>query len=389
MPSVIVDKPRSFYLEFLRIVSALYVFIYHFGDVPIQINCKAFLAPSTFNSTLRLNLYGAHFFVLIFFVLSGFLITMSLNKEGLTFKEFFIARSGRMYSVMLPALIFTYVSAYIISHYYNDLVHNNDLFVRFFVNLFFLSQSWNFSAAPPVNGPFWSISYEFLYYLILGSLLLIKKSNRYLAFIFFIVIAGPKIILLFPCWLAGSVVFYCIKSKRFFNPSISLILFIITVTLIIHTVIFPTGFPFLKGTDENNLLGYNLYFSWNFLADYIFCIIAALNIHSFFGFSEKLIRLFEKKSFQKLSEIFKKIGNCTFTMYLFHMPLMLLLATIFPYDRFNIFHNVLLIITVLIIVFFIARVTEWRVNEWRKGIGKVFVFLEANKIVKKVKSLLN
>jgi peptidoglycan/LPS O-acetylase OafA/YrhL len=75
------NKMSSAYLEVIRIVSASYVFIFHVGSVSVG-SALVFSTPY-YGRMLRLSSYTAHFFVIVFFVLSGFLITMSASRPKL------------------------------------------------------------------------------------------------------------------------------------------------------------------------------------------------------------------------------------------------------------------------------------------------------------------
>ena len=200
------NKIVSFYLDLLRILSAFYVFIFHVGSG--EIDTKLIFSTHHFSKILGLNYYSAHYFVIVFFVLSGYLITMSASRPNISVKTFITARLGRLYSVLIPALFLSFLVAkiLIIGNYYPlDLIKNNTLLVqRFILNATFLSQSWSLNATPPLNNPFWSVQYEFMYYLIIASWLLVKNRLKYILILLIILISGLKVMLLFPCWLLGS-----------------------------------------------------------------------------------------------------------------------------------------------------------------------------------------
>src|SRR3954465_11832287 len=100
------DKVRSIYLDLLRILSALYVFLFHIGSIGVDDSSST---TNGLQNNSAFKYLSAHYFVIVFFVLSGFFITMSANRPNLTFKNFLIARLGRLYSVLIPALIFSYL----------------------------------------------------------------------------------------------------------------------------------------------------------------------------------------------------------------------------------------------------------------------------------------
>jgi peptidoglycan/LPS O-acetylase OafA/YrhL len=367
------NKMSSAYLEVIRIVSASYVFIFHVGSVSVG-SALVFSTPQ-YGKSLRLSDYAAHFFVIVFFVLSGFLITMSASRPGLNFKTFLIARLGRLYSVLIPSLIFSYLVYAFLVFCKNvppgQLEGSGHLLIRFFLNLSFLTQSWSLCSTPPLNTPFWSVNYEFVYYLLMGSLLLIRSNYKIVFFIIVAVIAGPKVLILFPAWLVGSLLYYC-SQRRLISPKISGIIFVITSVTIIFSILNPEQFPLIKSTGDVRLWGANLLFSWNYQADYLFSILIALNIYSFFGISKLLLDFFLNKGFEKVFNFIKTIGDCTYTLYLFHLPLLFFFAFIFPYNKNTSLNQFGLILSVIITAYFIARFTEWKVLFWRDLVAGVF-----------------
>ncbi len=380
------NSVKSFYLELLRVFAAFYVFIYHVGSETID--NKQYLSNNKYTSFLNLKYSTAHFFVMIFFVLSGYLITMSASKPKLTFKSFITFRLGRLYSVLIPALVFSFTVEFFFKLFNYSIISKIDNIsfplLRFILNLFFLGQIGSFCSTPPFNGAFWSVQYEFIYYVVLGVVLLIRKPYKYFILFLILSLSWLKILLLLPVWLAGACLYY-FQNKFILNKYISLLLFTTTSFFLIYCLFINDSFPFQKSTNENVLFGYVLFFSWNFLADYLFALIVFFNLYSFFQLSDSLIHGFDKsRMFLFLYKKIKIIGNCSYTLYLFHTPLLFLFATIFPYNRFNNYHILALILLVLITVFFIARLTEWKISFWRNIVSDCIEVLL--KSVKKIKS---
>jgi len=370
------NKLKSLYLELFRILAALYVFLFHIGSSTI--GDKNYFATADFNAKYGMSNHGAHGFVIVFFVLSGFLITMSVNKPGATLSGFFIARLGRLYSVLIPALIFTYLVSYIVVFTGSipaELISNNDhLIVRFFLNLAFLSQTWTLCSTPPLNGPFWSVAYEFIYYVAIAIFTLIKNSSlKWLLLAVLALIAFPKVLILFPAWFAGSVLYFVSKKLKM-NKWLALALFVVSLTYIIVVNIRPELAPFTKNENDNKLWGFNLLLSWNYQADLIYSMIIAANIYFLFSIADSDLYKRDNQIIERLYNALKLVANCSYTLYLFHMPLMYLFTSILPYDRANTFYQIGLIIITLLSVYFIARFTEWKVDFWRSVTERIFNF---------------
>ena len=367
---------KSFYLESLRVFAAFYVFIFHIGSE--SINNKQYLSNEKFVKTLNLNYTTANCCVMIFFVLSGFLITTSASKPNLTFKSFIVNRLGRLYSVLLPALVVSFLFSFFFRFFNFSIgqsLENLSLPIpRFLLNFFFLGQAYTLCSVPPLNRPFWSVQYEFIYYLIIGIAFLIKKWYKYFLLLIVVVISWIKILLLFPVWFMGSILYY-INLKYKLNKFISVLFFIVSTYLIVCCLFNSSFLPFQKSTSDNRLFGYTLFLSWNYKANYIFGFLVFLNMYSVFQICDTSInKVGTNKIFIYLFEKLKIVGNCTYTLYLFHTPLLFFYSTILPYNRFNTLHIFGLFLLVLTTVYFIARLTEWRVLFWRQKVSYFFEF---------------
>lgn len=372
------NKAFSFYLDLLRVVAAFYVFVFHVGSMEIGGNLV--FATKEYSEKLGLTYRSAHYFVIVFFVLSGFLITMSASKPGMSLKNFMGARLGRLYSVLLPALVLSILMAqFLISTAIFDkeqIGNNSNLIERIVLNCSFLAESWSLSATPPLNTPFWSVHYEFMYYLIIATCLLIKGKLKFIILALVLLIAGVKIVLLFPCWFLGSILYYLIRNDKVIPPIASFIVFfvtlVVTLCIILDTIFLP--FEYFHGNEE--LFGITLFFSSNYLADYVFSLLIALNIYSFFGFSKVVLYWCNTKSFSKIDTVLKIVSNCSYSLYMFHMPLLFLFSSVWFYNKTNGFHQVALIGIVLLANYFIAKQTEWKVDFWRKKVTGLITIIE-------------
>jgi len=69
-------------------------------------------------------------------------------------------------------------------------------------NVAFLSQS-GAAYGPVWNPPYWSLCYEVWYYALFGAAVYLPPARRMLWLVLLAAIAGPRILLLLPVWLAG------------------------------------------------------------------------------------------------------------------------------------------------------------------------------------------
>lgn len=161
------DKTEIISLSSLRGIAAWWVVLYHASDLP-------------FYSTVQDHLHGwlprGYLGVDLFFVLSGFIIARSYSHQFRSFSfksyaKFLWLRLARIYPLHLFMLVF-YLSVPI-----SILVFSSeaDISGRFDTKYYFLSfllvQNWGFLPALDWNVPAWSISTEWMAYILFPLLL--------------------------------------------------------------------------------------------------------------------------------------------------------------------------------------------------------------------------
>ena len=148
--------------------------------------------------------------VCVFFVLSGFVIRFITRSRVTGAGSYWIDRSSRIYSVVVPALVLTILfegAAFLFSpavyHTFSDPFDWAHVPLQMLSNLSFTVGFWGYGATPLSNGPFWSLSFECVYYVLYG-LLHYRTRWRWIAFALLLLAVGPSIALLFPVWLLGA-----------------------------------------------------------------------------------------------------------------------------------------------------------------------------------------
>jgi peptidoglycan/LPS O-acetylase OafA/YrhL len=203
-------KHTSLYLDALRIFAAVAVFFSHITRESLSANNPVILILGQFGQE------G----VSMFFVISGIVIAFVAHEKEGNFRTYVVARLGRLWSVMVPALILTVVldtagraiapEMYAVSGIQSWNWNLVSLW-NFFGSLFFLNQVSFASADPGTNGPFWSLCFEFWYYIIFGIAFYLRGAPRLLLIIIAATIAGFRILELFPIWLFGLITYFYLK----------------------------------------------------------------------------------------------------------------------------------------------------------------------------------
>jgi peptidoglycan/LPS O-acetylase OafA/YrhL len=165
--------------------------------------------------------------VSVFFVLSGFMMRYISSIKPGNLRGYAVDRFARVYSVVLPALALTILFDSLSAHFNPSLYFSNvfgdptqthawmshshtfasqiwfRVLVRILSNLVMLSQAWFQDLSPLSNSPFWSLSYECVYYALFGITLYLRGSRRALGWALIFLLIGPNVLLLFPLWLLG------------------------------------------------------------------------------------------------------------------------------------------------------------------------------------------
>ena len=292
----------SVYLDALRLLAALMVFAHH-ASYPI------------FGGRWISALGGfGHEAVVVFFVLSGFVIAFVTDEKERTARAYAASRLSRLWSVALPALAATLAmdalgKALAPEAYADVLIHPmGALASALFVNEFWTAQ-WYVGS----NIPFWSLSYEAAYYLLFGIFMF--APMRWLWLAAGAALIGPKILLLAPAWIAGVIAYRAAQRAR--SATVNVVLTIL-------------GGALAFGLSASKLG--NLYLTWRWqkwLGDSVFeamghasaflsdnLIAFALAAH-LVGLSGLLRDVPVRPALRRL---FARASLGTFPIYLFHYP---------------------------------------------------------------------
>lgn len=184
----------SVFLDFSRFLAALVVFFHHLSGFSGGIFWQLGLL--------------AHESVVFFFVLSGYVIAYAASRPGKGLQEYCWDRATRIYSVALPALAITLLCDALGNRFgagFHTGVPGRDgtgMGWTLLSALLFLNQSWR-EITVFSNQPYWSLGYEVWYYVLYGCILYSKGIWRILLLPAVLVAMGPSVLLYLPVWLFG------------------------------------------------------------------------------------------------------------------------------------------------------------------------------------------
>lgn len=363
------DRSFSLYLDFIRFSAAMLVFFSH--------------VPSFAGGWLWQLAGFGHQAVVVFFVLSGFVISYVVYDKKESSTEFTVNRMSRIYSVACPALILTlilyYMGVFINAHSFNTLnLKLLDPIWTIFAALTFTNQSW-IPTTIFSNLPYWSLGYEVLYYVFFGVLVYCSGVRRIVLLLVLLMIMGPSIILYLPIWFAGV---YCFKSLHKFEVGLNASIFTYMLSLIGIGLLCIGSIKNSIDAAVKPLIGDRFYSlllepAEQFFSDYFLMIFVTLHI---FG-SYHLIR---NSKFFQLSDFWerniKNLSSHTFSLYLFHMPILYFASAVFPYAEYSIFNLISCWIITPLLVFLTSRYTESKKQKYKLFFGRLVNFYSDKKV---------
>lgn len=364
------NRTVSTYLDLVRFLAATIVFITH-------------ASYDRFTSGWLNGLSGfGNDAVMVFFVLSGYVIAYVTDKKENDYKVYLIARFARLWSVVVPALVLTVTLDYVGSRvdysiYAGWWFRPDDPFWRMFANLFFINELWFSTVRPFSNGPFWSIGYEFWYYVAFAALTFGASRWRWVLFILCAIVMGPKILLLMPIWMFGVLTYE--KSKNLqSSPMLGLLLIIGSVAGYVAYRYFDIDRYLLSETIRvlGSEMVKELAWSGDFIGNHLVGILVAVHFVGIILISnqlESLLRLLEKP--------IRLLASYTFSIYLLHYPLLHFFAAITKNNPSDPIHQAIILVGTIVSIFLIGTFTETKKSTVRRfleqGIGMGATYFNA------------
>jgi peptidoglycan/LPS O-acetylase OafA/YrhL len=365
------SKTNYFYgIDFLRWFAAFGVVSYHYV-VSFQITE---IKDNSFLNYLVLNHEYAPNFVWLFWSISGFVFTNIYVSRNITFKQFFVARIARLYPLHLLTLIIVGIIQIISLILFNHTQLNSDIdFYHFVLHLFFASD-WGFQNNWSFNTPVWSVSIEFpIYFLFFISLVYLKKFR----FLF------PIIIMIFFYYIFTAVInFFHEKNLILFN-TFQDIAFFHFVTCIFYFFMGSFIYSFFTKTKKFNKLGMVIS-----LFVIIFCIYflnlennGAISLINFFPSTVLLffsLILFFAYFDDLFNKFFKKnlsLGNTSYSIYLIHYPILLVMLIITEnyFLDIEIFNNFIVFLAFIVVLQIFSLISfKYLESPLRKIINKKY-----------------
>lgn len=356
----------SAHLDLLRTLAAWQVCLHHLKNLFFV----DYSAVQSKNLIIQVVYYFSRFghqSVVIFFVMSGLLISSSVvkqNNEGKwSWANYLIARLSRLYIALVPALVIGFgwdwfgIKLFGTENIYDGVTLKQTVIsypvmerldlTHFLGNLGFLQ---SFKVSPlGSNIPLWSLSYEFWYYILfpLIFLVIVKKgltiTRIVYAMIFVLVLnfIGLTLSKNFLIWLFGVAILYSAKNFKFPDKHKNLLtLFAIALVLVAISC--------------SLLLSIDLLY----IADIIVGIAASILIYALVQHNEPIDQ----------NHIYPRtvhaLANFSYSLYLLHVPFLVFLTALllknerWQPDLLHSFYGVILFVVTIIYAYGISYFTE-------------------------------
>lgn len=348
------NKGLSVYLDLVRSIAAIVVFG---GHVVLLSGCYG--QPNGVGCRLAVSLFPFHLghsAVVLFFVLSGYVITYVAAERETRLREFAVSRFARIYSVAVPAVVLTLgVDLFLMSagHTHGIPVYQFAKLWKY-LPLFFIfgNDFWFLSESTLSDVVMWSLCYEVWYYILFASIFYFESWKRWaLACLVFLII-GFKLWALLPTWMLGSFVYKC-HGRYGLSPAVAKLLFFSTLAAILLSFHF-TLTSYIDGMVDGLSGGWisaHMDGSEWLVGDTVTAILFSANV-----FSAKFARL----EFGRLAKPIQLIASFSFTLYVIHWPLLQLFL---GYLRLGFFQTIVMI---LLSVVLLGAVTERQNHRLRK-----------------------
>jgi peptidoglycan/LPS O-acetylase OafA/YrhL len=347
-----ISAELSVYLDAVRFLAAMAVLVGHLDQDGLH---ASWLLIGDFS----------HAAVVVFFVLSGLVISQSAFDRERDWRSYAAARFARIYSVVLPAIALSIavkgLAVWLDPNLAQEFLARDLRPGNLPGSLLFLNESWGLGTALPWNGPYWSLCYEVWYYVIFGLALFVTGRARRTGLVALAaLIAGPAILVLLPVWLFG------VWLARYGEgvvpgPRASVLLWIASLSAIVALA--ESGLDIaIKTVLHENVPGFwRLESAQRFLTDYLLGLLVAANFVAFRGLgagTAKIVAAIRKPV------VF--LAGYTFSLYLFHRPLTHFAGYFFPNRDHSILAGLGWFVGILVICIALGSVTEHKKHLLRR-----------------------
>jgi peptidoglycan/LPS O-acetylase OafA/YrhL len=331
------NKSYSLYLDIVRLTAAVLVVLAHYCQHGIVSAALRPFVPELGREA-----------VVIFFVLSGFVIAYSTARKAVSLRQYAVARCARIYSVAAPILLLAFLLAM--------LVQPDFQIARWYLylpmHLLFTGELWNLSQTPPLLTPYWSLGFEVWYYVFFGALMYSRGRVRILLAAVILLVMGHKLWLLLPIWMSGAYLFARQKHLPVGTVGARIGCVLTIVALVLFQVSGTSDMLRTLGNSIWPFAGLKLGSADRYLADYVVCVLVYLHF--------ACARQADFRMLERIQGPIRALAAYTFTLYLVHYPVMCAWRAYYRHDNTSAWDIAALSFCICLACYVLGFVTEHR-----------------------------
>lgn len=352
------SRSLSIYLDVMRIVAAMGVVFLH---------ARLWIMPGMPHFVSN---HGKEA-VIVFFVLSGFVIKyVSDTKEG-DARLYSVARLSRIYSVVVISIVFCLcidgIGMNINPRYYENVAargfYGEVNLANILQYLTLTHELWFNQAQLGTMQPYWSLGYEVPYYLLFGLVLFLPGRMRSVGAALWFCLVGPKIALYGVIWMLGAMTYDAIPwFRQKVDPWLAKALFATTFLIYVvmnhfwgpHAVvpILAHGSLRAEAVAFAYALGIGCVMSLNILL--FDCALHGRDIWN-----------------DRLTRAIRWFAGATFTIYIVHQPIVIFIRGTFPRVVASPLYGIAAIAATLALCLVVAELGERRKSIYVALFGKL------------------
>ncbi len=301
------DRHFSLYLDLARFTAAILVVLTHLVQ-------QGVIGNITQDPMLNFGREA----VIVFFVLSGFVIACTTASSYPTARQYVVARCARIYSVAAPVLLGTFLLAAICIEGFGIKVPGGYQLLKpqlyLPLHLLFVGELWQLAETPPWLLQYWSLCYEVWYYVLFGIAFYLRGVRRALLLCLVMLVIGPKLWLLLAVWLAGAALYRWGRDWPISRGQARAGALATLALLLLYKYVGADLFLRQLGIAIWPFPDFKLGSADRYLADYLVCLLVCLH----FQFARQSVW----SELAPLATPIRALAAYTFTLYLVHGPVM-------------------------------------------------------------------
>lgn len=328
------SKDRIYQIDLFRFLAAVAVVLYHYLFRGYSADNMSKLNFSEIGGFFKYGYLGVH----LFFIISGFVISLSIKKRSLI--VFWISRISRLYPIYWLAVLITFIVII-----FFGLPRYNTTFKQFVFNL---SMFQNYIGIKNIDGVYWTLFIEMKFYIFVISFYLLLNKLKEI-----------KLDYLIYTWLLLSILHIYLNNIYIFR--IANFFFILE-----WSSFFIAGIIFYQIYENKINLKYSilLFLSFSISIYYSISEIKELNLHFNTIFSPLVVSCFVLLSYllmllvscNKLNSInsskLTKLGMLTYPLYLIHQNIGFIIFN----NLVNHINKYVLVISTIILMIFLSYI---------------------------------